>query len=67
MDQIVNLDHPTIGSLRGVQQSPEVDQYLGIQYATLPDRFSRGNLVESYAAPVDATRHGCVLSLQLYA
>jgi carboxylesterase type B len=61
MGQNINLDHPTIGSLRGIQQSSEIEQYLGIQYATLADRFSRGTLVESYASPVDATTQGCVL------
>jgi carboxylesterase type B len=57
-DETVTLKHPSIGSLRGTKRSAGVEQYLGIQYAKLTDRFSRGALVESYASPVDATTHG---------
>lgn len=52
------LDHPAIGTLRGIRRLPQVDQFLGIQYATLADRFSRANLKVDYASPVDATAQG---------
>ncbi|PLB35005.1 Alpha/Beta hydrolase protein [Aspergillus candidus] len=40
--------HPTIGPIRGLNKVPTVVQYLGVQYATLKDRFSRGVLLETY-------------------
>lgn len=43
---IVELDHPRIGRIRGIQRADNVKQFLGIQYATLKDRFSRGTLRE---------------------
>ena len=52
------LNHPTIGSIKGTQHSPNVEQYLGIKYATLTDRFARGQPVESYPSSVDATSQG---------
>jgi hypothetical protein len=54
----VVLQHPAIGSIRGNRQSSQAEQYLGIQYAKLTDRFARGNLVESYPTSIDATSHG---------
>jgi len=56
------LHHPTIGRIRGMRRSPEVDQYLGIQYATLKDRFSRGELPQYDPSDTDgalnATKFG---------
>ncbi|KAJ5636954.1 Alpha/Beta hydrolase protein [Penicillium longicatenatum] len=40
--------HPTIGPIKGLNNVPTVVQYLGVQYATLKDRFSRGVLLETY-------------------
>lgn len=57
-DETVTLEYPSIGSLRGIKRPPGVEQYLGIQYAKLTDRFARGALVESHSSPVDATTHG---------
>ncbi|KAK4207424.1 putative carboxylesterase [Rhypophila decipiens] len=48
------LAHPTIGTIRGIKRLPNVIQYLGVQYAALQDRFSRGRLLESY--PSDHAR-----------
>jgi hypothetical protein len=53
------LEHQNIGPITGVRASVLVSQYLGIQYASLEDRFSRGKLVECYTGPVDATQIGC--------
>ncbi|KAJ9149933.1 Sterol esterase [Pleurostoma richardsiae] len=47
------LLHPTIGSIRGVCTFPGVVQYLGIQYATLKDRFSRGELKQNHPGGPD--------------
>jgi carboxylesterase type B len=55
------LEHPTIGRIRGINRIQDVTQFLGVQYATLRDRFSRGELIEQYNksdAPLDATTHG---------
>ncbi|KAJ5779251.1 Alpha/Beta hydrolase protein [Penicillium paradoxum] len=41
--------HSTIARIQGINKVPGVTQYLGIQYATLKDRFSRGELIQSYA------------------
>lgn len=57
----VPLIHPTLGRIAGIRRSESVVQYLGIQYATLKDRFSRGELVThstDYALELDATKHG---------
>ena len=60
--QPASLQHPAIGSIKGKLFSPTVEEYLGIKYATLSDRFARGKLVESYPSPLDATSHGSVFS-----
>lgn len=54
------LDHPTIGSLRGIKKSPSVTQYLGVPYATLEDAFARAQPTTRAAdgKVIDATRHG---------
>lgn len=57
------LEHPSAGQIHGVQpkEQPHVEQYLGIQYATLENRFARGKLVEAYTAPIQATKTGQVI------
>lgn len=54
------LEHPVVGQIHGVQPKAQahVEQYLGIQYATLENRFARGKLVESYKSPIQATKSG---------
>lgn len=54
------LEHPVVGQIHGVQpkQQAHVEQYLGIQYATLENRFARGKLVEAYKSPIQATKSG---------
>jgi carboxylesterase type B len=54
------LEHPSVGQIHGVQPQGQahVEQYLGIQYATLENRFARGKLVETYKSPIQATRPG---------
>jgi len=42
---LVRLSHPSLGRIRGIRRSENVVQYLGVQYATLKDRFSRGDLL----------------------
>jgi carboxylesterase type B len=65
--ETLTLQHPSIGSIKGIRRSSQVEQYLGIQYATLTDRFARGQLIETYASPLDATSHGSVLTFPLAA
>lgn len=55
------LNHSTIGPIRGISRIPNVTQFLGVQYAKLRDRFSRGQLIENYpktSQPLNATEHG---------
>lgn len=54
------LTHPSLGSIKGIKPSnfPSVEQYLGIQYATLAGPFDRGVPVEKPAGPIDATATG---------
>lgn len=54
------LEHPSIGQIHGIQPGKvaHVEQYLGIQYAKLANRFARGVLVETYPAPVQAKQTG---------
>lgn len=57
------LEHPSIGCIQGISKLQEVTQYLGIQYATLKDRFSRGELKQYSSATgsiLDATTYGYV-------
>lgn len=57
-----SIEHPALGQVRGTKppRHPHVDQYLGLQYATLASRFARGTLVEPSATSrvVDATKTG---------
>ncbi|KIX92996.1 uncharacterized protein Z520_11269 [Fonsecaea multimorphosa CBS 102226] len=39
------IDHLTIGRIRGIKYSEASNRFLGMQYATLKDRFSRAELV----------------------
>ncbi|KAE8383735.1 Alpha/Beta hydrolase protein [Aspergillus bertholletiae] len=54
------IQHPTIGRIKGISRIPGVSQFLGIQYATLSSRFSRGEMLESYSheGVLDATEVG---------
>ena len=52
------FQHPSIGSIRGIRRLSTVDQFRGIRYAELADRFARGTLVQSYRTPVEATTQG---------
>jgi hypothetical protein len=52
-------NHPNIGSVIGNTDSEGVVQYLGLQYATLADRFAPPQLKQySPDSNVDATRNG---------
>lgn len=54
------LEHASLGHIAGVRppHHPQVEQYLGIQYATLANRFARGTLIEKPPAPIEATDVG---------
>lgn len=53
------LDHPTIGKVVGNGESGDVTKYLGVQYATLTDRFSPPQMKQyAQGEDVDATRNG---------
>lgn len=53
----VRLEHPTLGVFNGVQ-GDGVEQFFGIQYATLKDRFAEPVVRTEYDGEVDATKHG---------
>lgn len=62
------LQHPTIGRIQGIRRTPNVTQFLGVQYATLRDCFSRGEIIEHYLSRgpriglnLDATKHGPIV------
>lgn len=65
--------HATIGPIKGLRKGSGVVQYLGVQYATLKDRFARGELLELYSRShprkqggvLDATRIGYEASFHL--
>ena len=50
------LDHPDLGTFIG-QQSDGVQQYLGIQYATLRNRLAEPELRTYYESPIDAAKY----------
>ena len=43
------LNHPLLGQVQGVEEEGAILRYLGLQHATLKDRFSRGLLVDRRA------------------
>lgn len=53
------IQHPSIGDVVG-RDGDGVVQFLGIQYATLRDRFAESQVRSQYHSPVDATSHGWV-------
>lgn len=57
-----SIEHPSLGQIHGTKppRLANVDQYLGIQYATLANRFARGTLVETRtsSSPLTATKIG---------
>lgn len=59
MPKTTTLKHPDIGSVVGNADSEDVTRYLGLQYATLIDRFAPPQLKQySQDETVDATRNG---------
>lgn len=53
------LNHPNIGTIRGIRKTDRISQYLGVRYAMLKDRFSQGEIQKSYLEPaIDATNYG---------
>lgn len=57
-EQTPILQHPTIGPIRGVVKKVGVTQFLGVQYATLKDRFSRAELLKSYPSDHPRVQYG---------
>lgn len=59
-----SINHPTLGPIQGIQRYADVNQFLGVQYATLKDRFAQGELLEQYKSvptgALDATKLGYV-------
>jgi hypothetical protein len=55
------LQHPELGSISGCK-GDGVCQYLGVQYATIKDRFSEPVLRTDYGGEIIATRSGYVFS-----
>ena len=53
------LDHPLMGSIIGNAEMEDVTRFLGLQYATLADRFAPSRMKEySQDDTVDATIYG---------
>lgn len=54
------LDHASFGRITGVlpPKYPDVEQFLGIQYAKLENRFARGTPVGKSTVPIEATSVG---------
>jgi hypothetical protein len=53
------LRHPDIGTILGIAASEDVTKYLGLQYATLSDRFAPPQLREyAHNTIVNATTNG---------
>ncbi|KAK4683063.1 hypothetical protein QC764_121820 [Podospora pseudoanserina] len=57
-EQTPILQHPTIGPICGVVRKVGVTQFLGVQYATLKDRFSRAELLKSYPSDHPRVQYG---------
>lgn len=55
------LKHPLLGEVEGIRHSSEdVTQYLGVQYATLANRFAAPVVKTVYEGKVEATSFGFV-------
>jgi hypothetical protein len=57
------IEHSDLGHINGIQRSQHTIQYLGVQYASLNDRFARAQLVTSKTTMsangvIDATKYG---------
>ena len=53
------LNHPSIGNVVGNADREHVTRYLGLQYATLVDRFAPPRMKEyTQNDTIDATVHG---------
>jgi hypothetical protein len=53
------LNHPSIGKVVGNADCEHVTKYLGLQYATLTDRFAPPCMKEyTQDSTIDATTHG---------
>jgi hypothetical protein len=60
------LNHPLIGSVTGNADCEDVKRYLGLQYATLTDRFAPPKAKEySQGGTIDARLHGYVVLINL--
>lgn len=53
----VKLQHADLGTFTG-KAGDGVEQFFGIQYATLKDRLAEPVVRTTYAAEIDATKHG---------
>ena len=53
------LNHPSIGKVVGNVDCESVTKYLGLQYATLTDRFAPPQIKDyTENTLIDATKHG---------
>ena len=53
------LNHPSIGKVVGNADCEDVTKYLGLQYATLTDRFAPPQIKDyTENTLIDATKHG---------
>lgn len=53
------LNHPSIGEVVGNADCEDVTKYLGLQYATLTDRFALPQMKDyTENTFIDATKHG---------
>ena len=55
------LEHPELGAIQGIE-GDKVQQFFGIQYATLKDRLSPPELKTKYESSIVATKFGYVVT-----
>jgi carboxylesterase type B len=53
----VKLNHPILGTFKGIA-GDGVEQFFGIQYATLKDRLAEPVVRTKYDGDIDARKHG---------
>ena len=62
MARVITLQHPEVGDMKGTTAKEGVEEYLGIQYATVKDRFAPAVLKEYRGEGIEATKIGYVVT-----
>lgn len=59
MTKTISFSHPDIGELTGTQSDSGINRFLGVQYATIQDRFASPEMTRyDKAETVDGTKPG---------